>query len=195
MNVCSGEFDIPKGAPFSPSWGAYIGVPNCGRKATPHLFYLCRESESGGSISKLSKKLHLFPRKWAAPGTVCGQPVGRNAALPIYLCCCCCCTLSLHCTPLCAVLCTAVRQLLCTAGQCFVHGGALLHSVHSARRPAVGSRLAEGSGVHRLLQGSAVGGGCEGKVEARADHTTTSCLKWQWWGRRVKSLKCERRDW
>ena len=129
---------------------------------------LWSESESGGSTSRLSKELHLFPRKWAAQAQlVCGQPVGRNAALPIYLLCC-CCTLSLHCTSLCAVLCTAVRQLLCTAGQCFVHGGALLHSVHSARRPAVGSRLAEGSGVHRLLQGSALGGGWEGKVRRGA---------------------------
>ena len=74
------------------------------------------ESESGGSTCRLSKKLHLFPRKWARhrhPLLVCGQqqqPVGRNAALHIYLCC---CTpdsvrLTLHCIPQCAVLCTAV---------------------------------------------------------------------------------------
>ena len=45
---------------------------------------LWSESESGGSTSRLSKELHLFPRKWAAQAQlVCGQPVGRNAALPI----------------------------------------------------------------------------------------------------------------
>ena len=132
-----------------------------GRKAC--LLPVCRESESGGSISRLSKKLHLFPRKWAGHRyqalLVCGQWAGMQLSPNNYLCCC-SCTQALQCTPQCAVLCTAlcVRQPLFAAGkQCFVHGGAHLHCVHGARsRPAVGSRLAEGSGVQRLCCGRPV---------------------------------------
>ena len=86
---------------------------------------LWSESESGGSTSRLSKEPHLFPRKWAAQAQlVCGQPVGRNAALPIYLCCCCCCCFctshftALHRARFCAQLCAnySARQVsvLCT---------------------------------------------------------------------------------
>ena len=82
---------------------------------------------------------------------MCGQSVGRNAALPNYLCC----TLSLHCTSECIVLlgsqCARQGSVLCTE-EC----------VHSARRPAVRSRLAEGSGVRALLWAAG-----EGKVETR----------------------------
>lgn len=92
---------------------------------------LWSESESGGSTSRLSKEPHLFPRKWAAQAQlVCGQPVGRNAALPIYLCCCCCfCTshfTALHRARFCAQLCAPTtlhgRSVFCarrsTLAQC-----------------------------------------------------------------------------
>ena len=94
-----------------------------GRKATPHVFYLCDVSQSlqAGSIWRLSKKLHLFPRKWARhrhPLLVCGQRSSSqwagmqlststcDAAAPSSN------STTSHSAWFCAQLC--VRQLVCT---------------------------------------------------------------------------------
>ena len=138
-----------------------------GRKATPHVFYLWHREVSQsleGQPAGFQKSSTCFLGSeqgtlaqvptacmWAAasgqecsspPTTTCA-PAPKHSNAP-------------HSARFCAQLC--MRQPLCTAGkQCFVHGGAHLQCVHGARsRPAVGSRLAEGSGVHRL---SAVGSG------------------------------------
>ena len=97
----------------------------------------------------LSRKWAQVPTAcvWAVSGQECSSP-----QLPV-----------LHpVTPLHFRVHSAVGKPVCTAGQCFVHGGGLLQCVHSARRPAVRSRLAEGSGVRALLWAAG-----EGKVETR----------------------------
>ena len=166
-----------------------------GRKATPHVFYLCDVSQSpkAGSIWRLSKKLQLFPRKWARhrhPLLVCGQSSQwaaeqwkRNAALHIYLCCSCCTPdTPMHSTARGSVhscVCGNYRALGRLPVFCASRRSTGLQCVHSARRPAVGSRRAEGSGVHRL---SAVGSGLNLRGESgnegwrrQHNHTTTSC--------------------
>ena len=149
-------------------------MPNCGRKATPHVFYLCHcgvsqslEGQPAGfqksSTCFLGSGLHRHSlcvgSQWAgmqlSPSTCCA------AAAPSHF-------TARHCARFCAQLCAnySARQasVLCTEEH-----SCTVCTARAARQSGAGwLRGRACTGCYRAL----VGGGCKGKVETRRGQTT-----------------------
>ena len=172
-------------------------MPNCGRKATPHVFYLWHrevsqslEGQPAGfqksSTCFLGSGLHrhclCVGSQWAgmqlSPSTCCAAA----AAAPSHF-------TARHCARFCAQLCAnySARQ---ASVLCMEEHSCTVCTARAARQSGAG-----------WLRGRACGLCCgrqeRGKWKpgvAPAHQTTTSCPKWRGGGGRVQREECERRS-